>query len=334
MKTQNKRHTGMLLAFLTLLLVIAIVSLIGWIVLKPEPIMLQGQAEATEVRVSGKIPGRIKKFMVSEGMNVNKGDTLVFIDSPELDAKLMQANSAKDAASAQNQKANKGARSEQIAGAYELWQKAEVGVKLAEKTYNRVQNMFAEGVIPAQKRDEAEAKYKAALATSRAAKSQYDMAINGAEKEDKLATLALVNRAIGAVSEVESYLSETMLVSPIDGEVSDVFPKQGELVGSGAPIMNIVDLSDIWVVFNIRENLLANIKVGKEFQAVIPALGNQSVTLKVNHIKAMASYATFKATKTNGGFDVKSFEVRAKPVTVVEGLRPGMSLMVNYEKLD
>jgi len=334
MKTQNKRHTGMLLAFSTLLLVIAIVSLIGWIVLKPEPIMLQGQAEATEVRVSGKIPGRIKKFMVSEGMNVNKGDTLVFIDSPELDAKLIQANSAKDAASAQNQKANKGARSEQIAGAYELWQKAEVGVKLAEKTYNRVQNMFAEGVIPAQKRDEAEAKYKAALATSRAAKSQYDMAINGAEKEDKLATLALVNRAIGAVSEVESYLSETMLVSPIDGEVSDVFPKQGELVGSGAPIMNIVDLSDIWVVFNIRENLLANIKVGKEFQAVIPALGNQSVTLKVNHIKAMASYATFKATKTNGGFDVKSFEVRAKPVTVVEGLRPGMSLMVNYEKLD
>lgn len=334
MKTQNKRHTGMLLAFLTLLLVIAIVSLIGWIVLKPEPIMLQGQAEATEVRVSGKIPGRIKKFMVSEGMNVNKGDTLVFIDSPELDAKLIQANSAKDAASAQNQKANKGARSEQIAGAYELWQKAEVGVKLAEKTYNRVQNMFAEGVIPAQKRDEAEAKYQAALATSRAAKSQYDMAINGAEKEDKLATLALVNRAKGAVSEVESYLSETMLVSPIDGEVSDVFPKQGELVGSGAPIMNILDLSDIWVVFNIREDLLVNIKVGKEFQAVIPALGNQLVTLKVNHIKAMASYATFKATKTNGGFDVKSFEVRAKPVTVVEGLRPGMSLMVNYEKLD
>jgi len=334
MKTQNKRHTGMLLAFSTLLLVIAIVSLIGWIVLKPEPIMLQGQAEATEVRVSGKIPGRIKKFMVSEGMNVNKGDTLVFIDSPELDAKLIQANSAKDAASAQNQKANKGARSEQIAGAYELWQKAEVGVKLAEKTYNRVQNMFAEGVIPAQKRDEAEAKYQAALATSRAAKSQYDMAINGAEKEDKLATLALVNRAKGAVSEVESYLSETMLVSPIDGEVSDVFPKQGELVGSGAPIMNILDLSDIWVVFNIREDLLVNIKVGKEFQAVIPALGNQLVTLKVNHIKAMASYATFKATKTNGGFDVKSFEVRAKPVTVVEGLRPGMSLMVNYEKLD
>ena len=333
MKTQNKRHSGMLLAFLTLLLVIAVVSLIGWIVLKPQPIMLQGQAEANEVRVSGKVPGRIEKFMVSEGLTVKKGDTLVLISSPELNAKLMQATSAEDAANAQNQKANKGARAEQIAGAYELWQKAEVGVKLAEKTYNRVQNMFNESVVPAQKRDEAEANYQAAIATSKAAKSQYDMAINGAEKEDKLAALALVNRAKGAVSEVESYLSETMLLSPINGEVSDVFPKQGELVGSGAPIMNIVDLSDMWVVFNIREDLLANIRVGKEFDATVPALGNKSIKLKVNYIKAMASYATFKATKNNGGFDVKSFEVRAKPVTAVEGLRPGMSLMVEYEKM-
>ncbi len=333
MKTINKRHSGMLIAFSTLLFVIAAVSFIGWIVLKPEPIMLQGQAEATEVRVSGKVPGRIDKFMVSEGMNVRKGDTLVLINSPELNAKLMQATSAEDAANAQNQKANKGARIEQIAGAYELWQKAEVGVKLADITYKRVQNMYNESVIPAQKRDEAEANYQAAVATSKAAKSQYDMAINGAEKEDKLAALAMVNRAKGAVSEVESYLSETMLVSPISGEVSDIFPKQGELVGSGAPIMNVVDLNDTWVVFNIREDLLANIKVGTELDAVVPALGNKSVKLKVNYIKAMASYATFKATKTNGGFDVKSFEVRAVPVVQIEGLRPGMSLMVDYGKL-
>ena len=323
----------MLIAFSTLLLVIALVSLAGWIVLKPEPIMLQGQAEATEVRVSGKIPGRIEKFMVSEGSKVSKGDTLVLINSPELDAKLLQANSAEDAANAQNQKANKGARAEQIAGAYELWQKAEVGVKLAGKTFTRVQNMFNENVIPAQKRDEAEANYQAAIATSKAAKSQYDMAVNGAENEDKLAALAMVNRAKGAVSEVKSYLSETMLVSPINGEVSDMFPKQGELVGSGAPIMNIVDLNDMWVVFNIREDLLANISIGKEIEAVVPALGNKTVKLKVNYIKSMASYATFKATKNNGGFDVKSFEVRAIPVTQVEGLRPGMSLMVDYGKL-
>jgi len=323
----------MLIAFLTLLLVIATVSFIGWIVLKPEPIMLQGQAEATEVRVSGKVPGRIDKFLASEGMTVKKGDTLVLLSSPELNAKLLQATSAEQAASAQNQKAIKGARAEQIAGAYEMWQKAEVGVKLAEKTYNRVQNMYSEGVVPAQKRDEADANYQAAVATAKAAKSQYDMAMNGAENEDKLAALAMVNRAKGAVSEVQSYISETMLLSPIDGEVSDVFPKQGELVGSGAPIMNIVDLTDVWVVFNIREDLLSNIKMGTELEASIPALGNKTVKLKVDYIKAMASYATFKATKNNGGFDVKSFEVHARPVIAVEGLRPGMSLMVDYGKL-
>ncbi len=333
MKTQNKRHSGMLFAFLTLLLVIAVVSFIGWIVLKPEPVMLQGQAEATEVRVSGKVPGRIDKFMATEGTTVKKGDTLVLLSSPELNAKLMQATSAEEAASAQNQKALKGARAEQIAGAYEMWQKAEVGVKLAEKTYNRVQNMYSEGVVPAQKRDEAEANYQASVATAKAAKSQYDMAMNGAENEDKMAALAMVNRAKGAVSEVQSYLSETMLLSPIDGEVSDIFPKQGELVGSGAPIMNIVDLTDVWVVFNIREDLLSNIKMGTELEASIPALGNKTVKLKVDYIKAMASYATFKATKNNGGFDVKSFEVHARPVVAVEGLRPGMSLMVDYGKL-
>ena len=333
MKTINKKHSGMLVAFLTLLLVIAGVSLVGWAVIKPGPIMLQGQAEANEVRVSGKVPGRIDKFLVSEGRTVKKGDTLVLLNSPELNAKLMQANSAEDAASAQNQKANKGARAEQIAGAYELWQKAEVGVKLAEKTYNRVQNMFTEGLVSAQKRDEADANFQASVATSKAAKSQYDMAINGAETEDKLAALAMVNRAKGAVSEVESYISETMLVSPIDGEVSDIFPKQGELIGSGAPIMNIVDLNDVWVVFNIREDLLPKISLGKEFEATVPALGNKTIKLKVNYIKSMASYATFKATKTNGGFDVKSFEVRAKPITIIEGLRPGMSLMVDYGKL-
>ncbi len=331
MKTINKKHSGLLIAFLTLLLVIAAVSFIGWIVLKPQPIMLQGQAEANEVRVSGKVPGRIEKFMFTEGMKVNKGDTLVVLSSPELNAKLMQATSAEDAANAQNQKANKGARAEQIAGAYEMWQKAEVGVRLAEKTFNRVQNMYTDGVVPAQKRDEAEANYQAAVATAKAAKSQYDMALNGAENEDKMAAAALVNRAKGAVSEVESYISETMLLSPISGEVSDIFPKLGELVGSGAPIMNIVNLSDMWVVFNIREDLLPGIRTGKEFEATVPALGNKTVKMKVNYIKAMASYATFKATKNNGGFDVKSFEVRAVPVTPVDGLRPGMSLMVNYE---
>lgn len=333
MKTLNKKHSGMLFAFLTLLLVIAAVSVAGWFMLKPEPLVLQGQAEANEIRVSGKIPGRIERFNATEGEQVKKGDTLVIIASPELQAKLWQATSAEDAANAQNMKAIKGARSEQITGAYEMWQKAEVGVAFAEKTFQRVKSMYNDGVVPAQKRDEAEAAYLAAVATAKAAKSQYEMALNGAEKEDKMAASAMVNRAKGAVSEVESYLSETTLLSPIDGEISDIFPKCGELVGQGAPIMNIVDLNEMWVVFNVREDLLQAFNQERQFDAIIPALGNKKVVLKVNYIKAMASYATYKATKNNGGFDVKSFEVRAVPTTVIEGLRPGMSVLVDYSSL-
>lgn len=324
----------MLVAFLTLLLVIAAVSLIGWIVLKPDPVILQGQAEAKEVRVSGKVPGRIEKFLTSEGNLVSKGDTLVLLSSPEIDAKLIQATSAEEAANAQSLKAKKGARAEQIAGAYELWQKAEVGVSLAKKTFDRVQNMFSDGVVPAQKRDEAEANYQAAIATAKAAKSQYDMAVNGAETEDKMAAAALVSRAKGAVSEVEAYKAETMLIAPITGEISDIFPEEGELVGSGAPILNIVDFNDVWFVFNIREDQLAKIRMNSEFTGTVPALGNKSVKLRVNYIKAMASYATFKPTKNNGGFDVKTFEVHAVPVTALEDVRPGMSILVDYKQFE
>lgn len=334
MKTIQKKHNGMLLAFSALLLVIALVSLAGWILLKPAPVMLQGQAEANEIRVSGKIPGRIQRFMVEEGSEVSKGDTVAILDSPELQARLTQASSAEEAASAQQMKAAKGSRAEQIAGAYELWQKALAGAGLAEKTLKRVQNMFEEGVIPQQKKDEADAAYSAALATAKAAKAQYDMAINGAEKEDKLAAEAMVNRAKGAVAEVKSYLSETILLAPASGEISDIFPKPGELVGTGAPVMNIVDLEDIYVILNIREDQLTGFTKGKEFTATVPALGGQSVKLKIYYIKPMASYATFKATKTNEGFDVKTFEVRAKPLSKITGLRPGMSILTPLQSAE
>ncbi len=319
----------MLNAFVIFVLVIAAVGFAGWMLLKPAPELLQGQMDATEVRISGKVPGRIERFMVTEGMKVKRGDTLVIFNSPELNAKLAQATSAEDAASAQSRKATKGARQEQIAGAYEMWQKAEVGVSLAQKTFERVENMHADGVIPTQKRDEAEANLQAAVATAKAAKSQYEMAKNGADNEDKMAANALVGRAKGAVSEVEAYLQEMVLLSPIDGEVSDIFPQRGELVGSGAPVMSIVDLSDQWAVFNIREDQLANISKGKEFDAIIPALGNKAVRLKISYIKALASYATYKPTKNSGGFDIKTFEVHARPLTAVEGLLPGMSVLVS-----
>ncbi len=325
MKSKNRDlRTGLF----SLIIVMVLIFVVGLIVNKPEPIIIQGEADASEIRISGKVPGRIKQFLAIEGSQIHAGDTLVIIDSPELSAKLEQANAAENAAMAQNKKAIKGARKEQIIGAYEMWQKSLVGVDITKKSLDRIQRLFDKGVLPAQKRDEVEAQYNAALATSKAAKSQYDMAINGAESEDKEAALALVDRAKGAVNEVKSYLKEITLTSPIDGEVTEIYPNCGELVGTGAPIMSIVDLNDIWFTFNVREDLLGEMKMGSSMKIKIPALNNQVVEVKIDYIKALASYATWKATKTSGQFDVKTFEVRARPTKKIADLRPGMTALI------
>lgn len=327
---ENKKFSisNMMLAFITVLVVIGLVALTGFFLLTPPDDIIMGQAEATQVRISGKVPGRIESYRFGEGDRVKAGDTLVFLDTPEVLAKLQQAEAVKKAAEAQNAKALKGARVQEIAAAYEMWQKAQAGLEIAQKSYTRVQNLFGKGVMSAQKRDETEANYKAMVATEKAAKSQYDMALSGARIEDKAAAAALVQQAGGAVAEVESYLNESALVSPIDGEVSERFPQVGELVGTGAPIMNIADLNDMWITFSVREDLLNDIKIGSELNAFIPALNDKAVKLKVYYLKDMGSYAAWKATKTNGQYDSKTFEVRARPIEKIEDLRPGMSVVM------
>lgn len=320
----------MLLAFLTLTGVIAIVAVIGFFMLRKGPEIVQGQAEVTEYRVSSKVPGRILEFRVKEGQSVRAGDTLAILEAPDVQAKLEQARAAEAAAQAQNEKALKGARQEQIQAAYEMWQKAQAGVTIAEKSYKRIKNLYDQGVVSAQKLDEITAQRDAALATEKAAKAQYTMAKNGAEREDKAAAAALVNRAKGAVAEVESYINETYLIAQKDGEVSEIFPKQGELVGTGAPIMNVAVMDDMWVTFNVREDLLQSLTVGTEFEAFVPAL-DKNIRLKVNYMKDLGTYAAWKATKTTGQFDLKTFEVRALPTDKVEGLRPGMSVILDRE---
>lgn len=326
----NKKFTisNMMLAFIAVLVVIGLVALAGFFLLTPPEEVIMGQAEATEVRVSGKVPGRIVAYRFAEGDHVKAGDTLVFLDTPEVLAKMQQAEAARSAAEAQNMKARKGARSQEIAGAYELWQKSKAGLEIARKSFERIENLYNKGVVSAQKRDEAEANYKAMAATEKAARSQYDMAIEGARSEDKAAAAALVAQAEGAVAEVESYMKERVLVSPIDGEISERFPEVGELVGTGAPVMNILDMDDMWVSFSIREDLLSSIRIGDEVKGFIPALNNKEIVMKVYYMKDMGTYAAWKATKTTGQYDSKTFEVRARPVEKILGLRPGMSVIM------
>jgi len=327
MSSQRENKVNLLPALLIVVGVVILVGVCGFFAFRPVTDTIQGQADVNEYRVSSKVPGRILEYRVKEGQFVHKGDTLALLEAPDVEAKLAQARAAEAAAAAQDRKAIKGARQEQISAAYEMWQKAKAGVTIAEKSFRRVSNLYDQGVVTAQKLDEVTAQRDAAIATEKAAKAQYDMARNGAEREDKEAARALVDRARGAVSEVDSYVAETVLTASHDGEVTDIFPQVGELVGSGAPIMNVAIMDDMWVTFNVREDHLAGFAMNQTFEATIPALDNRKVQLKVFYMKDLGSYAAWKATKTTGQFDMKTFEVKAAPVAPVQGLRPGMSVL-------
>ena len=310
---------------------VVVVGLIGFFLLDRSPETIQGEVEVSEYRISSKVPGRILELRVKEGDYVHVGDTLAILDAPEVQAKKTQAQSAEDAAAALSDLAQAGARQEQVSGAYQLWQQAKAGLEIAQKTYERVQRLFDEGVMTAQKRDEALANYKALQAQEKAAKSQYDMAVNGARQQEKRAAQAQVNRARGAVQEVQSYIRETVQISNVEGEVSSIYPKVGELIGTGSPIMSISVMSDLWGTFNVREDQLNGLKIGDTFTAFSPAF-NKEIKMKVFYIKDEGSYAVWKATKANGQYDLKTFEVKARPEEVFEGLRPGMSLIIKEKK--
>lgn len=330
---KKEKEGSILLGIAALLVVIMTVALVGALALKPEKSLIQGEAEATEYRVSGKVPGRVEAYLFEEGDQVHKGDTLVVIYSPEVNAKKAQAVAARDMAEAVNRKAKNGAQPEQIEGAYELYQKALAGEEIYRKSYERVQRLFEKGVVSEQKRDEVEAQYKAASATVKAAKSQYDMAVAGARDEDKAAAKAQVARVDGVLQELAAAEAERYLLSPCDGEVSETFPKVGELVGQGSPVMAIVDLTDVWFTFSVREDLLPHFKQGSEVRIKIPALGEDTTyPVTVTHVKAMGTYATWRTTKQNGGYDVRTFDVKCRPLAPIDGVRPGMTALVVEDK--
>ncbi|MBO4801671.1 MAG: biotin/lipoyl-binding protein [Bacteroidaceae bacterium] len=309
---KRSKINNLLIIAIVLVAVMALVILVGIFLPRPEEI-LQGQAETSDYRVSSKVPSRVKELRVHTGDKVKAGDTLAIMDSPEVQAKMEQAQAAEAAAKAIEQKAQNGARQQEIQGAFELWQKAQAGLEVAEKTYARVSRLFDEGVIPAQKRDEAEAQLKAMKATEKAARSQYEMAREGARQEDKEAAAAQVARAQGAISEVQGYLKETVLLATADGTVTEIFPEVGELVGTGAPIMNIAKDGDIRFVFNVREDYLPGMTLDKELEVYLPAL-DRHMKVRITSMNVMGSYATWKATKALDQYDLKTFEVTAYPV--------------------
>lgn len=327
--SEKTQHKNILLAISAFTIVVIVVAVIGFVCFgNNDDNVIQGEVEVSEYRVSSKLPGRIAEICVTEGDFVHKGDTLAILDVPEVEAQKRAAEATQDAAKAVSEMADNGARKEQIQAAYQLWQQAVAASDITEKTYKRLQNLYNEGVISAQKRDEAFAAYKATQAQVLAAKSQYDMAKSGARNEERKAASDQANAAKNATDVVKSLLRETVQIATADGEVSEIFPKVGELVGLGSPIMSISEMNDMWGTFNIREDQLNGMKVGDTFKAYCPAF-DKEIEMKVYHIKDQGSFAVWKATKTNGQYDIKTFEVKARPSKPVEGLRPGMTLIIH-----
>lgn len=301
--------------------VAVILAIIGCVYafMQANTMLLQGEVDVKTVDLASKITGRIEKINYKKGDRVKKGDVLIALDTPDINAKAAQVDATVQLALAQQEKVNNGARNEQIS-------MAKASRDLAKKTFDRLNRLHDEGVIPTQKLDEARAKYQAA-------QDNYNMLVTGSRIEDKLSAAANVKRAMGANDEVQSYLKENTIVAPIDGVITEINVEEGELVGAGYPIVTIVDDNDCWVVFNLREDLLAKIKDGTEFSVKIPAIGKEPVKVRVNYISVMGDFANWRATKAKGDFDMKTFEVRAVPVEKVDGLRAGMSAVFDWKKL-
>lgn len=317
---------------LTVVVAVVAIAALGWWLVRREPLLVQGSVECRVYRASSKIAGRIDTMYVVEGQTVRKGELLYTLTTPELATKLLQAEAVRSAAEALDRKALSGARIQQIEAARNLWQKAQAGKTLAERSLLRVRNLHDEGVVPAQELDEAVANFEAMRATERAAKAEYDLALAGASTEDKQAAAAQVEQAQGVVDEVEAYMHDAMVYAPVSGEVSTIVAESGELVGSGMPVVTILDLDDMHVLFNIKETMLPEIRLGVRFVGYVPAL-DRNVLFEVSYISPQADFATWSATRTRGGFDIRTFAVKAVPVADAEGMRPGMSVVVDWNEI-
>lgn len=328
----KKQHNNILLAVLGFSTAVLIVGLIGFFTLGKSDEIIQGEVEVSEFRVSSKLPSRVVEICVKEGDYVHVGDTLAILEVPEANAQQRVAEATEGATQAMSDLTDAGTRQEQIRSAYQLLQQAKAAADIAHKTYTRMQNLYNEGVLSAQKRDEAFASFKATEAQVKVAQSQYDMARNGARQQEKEVAAKNAQAAKSAVDVVKSLLKETVQVAAVEGEVSDVYPKVGELVGMGSPIMTISMMNDMWGTFNVREDQLNGLKVGDTFTAYAPAF-KKDVQMKVYSLKDEGAYAVWKATKSQGQYDLKTFEVKAHFIKPFDGLRPGMSLVVKRKSL-
>ena len=328
---EKKESRALMTAMLVVTVGIIAIAIIGFCFLKKPAELIEGQADATSVRISGKLPGRVVELYVKEGDNVKAGDTLVHIHSSLAEARLFQAQAMEDAAAAQNRKIDRGTRSQVVATAQQLLAQATAARTIAQKTYERMENLYKERVVSEQRRDEAKAAYDAAVAQRDAAASQLSLAKAGAQSEDKQSAAAMVEGAKSGVHQVNALLEDSYLTAPFDGTIDEVYPEVGELVAMGAPIMSLLRTDDRFITFNIREELLPDFKQGTRLKVAVPGLGRDDVEIEVYYVRDMGTYATWRSTKSTGSYDSRTFQIKARPTEKVQGLRPGMSVLFHHD---
>ena len=323
---EKKASRHIMITMAVVILAVAVVAVIGFLCLNRTEEYVEGQVEGTTVRVSGKMAGRVAEIYVHEGDTVHAGDTLVHIHSAIADAQLASAEAMREVAEAQNRKVDAGTRKQIIASAADLVKQAEAAADITRKTYERMNNLYKQGVISEQRRDEAKAAYDAAKAQLSVAQQQHSLAVSGAQNEDKQAAEALVRAASGPVEQAKAVTEDSYLIAPCDGTIDERYPEEGELVAMGAPIFSILR-DNRWVTFNVREELLPDFEQGKKVKVMIPALKEKDIEVQVYYVRDMGSYATWRATKSTGQYDSRTFQIKARPVSEkdAKGLRPGMS---------
>lgn len=313
--------------------VLAVLIFIGvglYLAARPAAPQVQGMVEAETFTVATKAPARVEQLLASAGDRVAKGQALAILSSPEIEARDQQAVAALQGAEAVQQLSRLGARAEDVRSLESIWRSSQAASRLAAQTARRAENLFAEGVISAQRRDEAVAARAASAAQSEAARQQYLKAVAGTREQDKAIADAQVAAARAGVGETQSLQSETRLVAPVAGEVAERFANPGELVLIGVPVFTVIDLGRVWVSFNLKESDFAGLKIGQTVRGDIPALNRKAAPFRVTYISPQGDFATWRATRQSRGYDVRSFEIHAEPVTPVQGLRPGMSVLFDW----
>jgi len=314
------------------IVILAIAALSIWYLVRPEPLLLQGEVDATRLDIAARVDGRVAQIPVERGQNVDAGAVLVRIDNPETVAKLAQARAAKVVAEAQLANINVGTRAEVIAARKAGYERAQAAAILAQQTYDRTNDLVLKGFASRQQFDQATDALREAQKATEQAKFAYNQAVNGYTREERQIAVANVDKAAADVETVQSIVDQMVVYAPVASQVYKRNVEPGEYVSPGVALFTLIDLADTWAHFDLREDLAKTLKVGDRFQVRVPALGDRTITVEVKLMATRGEYASWRATRATGEFDLRTFEIRAYPVEKVPELRPGMSVYTDWQR--